>query len=84
MQGTSEGQTQLFSIKRHPRTVGFNHLRHNQFRRFVSGKTLIANAAFAATAYGIALVVDARIDYLGIGITAKRAFHSKRIGPETD
>jgi hypothetical protein len=50
-------------------------MRHDQFGGFKGRKSFAAAQTFAAAAHRIAFGHEARIDYLGIKVTTKRAMH---------
>ncbi|MNR35094.1 hypothetical protein D3C85_1529150 [compost metagenome] len=56
-------------------TAGFHHLRHAHVGGFEGGKALFTAHAAAAAADAVAIVTDTRINHLGIGTAAERAFH---------
>ncbi|MNT86527.1 hypothetical protein D3C72_2268230 [compost metagenome] len=75
MQRAQEAGTHALNVELGTVATGFHHLRHAHVGGLEGGKALFTAHAAAAAADAVAVVTDTRINHLGIGTAAERAFH---------
>jgi ABC-type cobalamin/Fe3+-siderophores transport system ATPase subunit len=70
VQRAEEAGAELLLVELGTVSVGLHHLRHPHVGGLEGGETLFARQATATAADAGAILVDARVDHLGVGVAA--------------